>query len=425
MFASIYAHNFKCFDQLTVDFKARRGDIKQHIYIIGENGCGKSSVLAFFSVIRESIEALNNDVLLENITGQIHDINSIVQKYRKSNSFGNMVLAMEVDIKNQRFIYEIIFDDDNNIKEEILLKRINKNYNIIYIADQLGFNYGKGMIPKDELDVVDALYKKYFGSYSFGSILYYGLMTKQFKLKSTLSDFINYLGSIHVENDMYAYRKNKNLVYGKNINAHAGTCDQSMKQFLNASSIIMTEYLSSLFDRVVETKYQFKEITKGNFAYELLIKEKNLGKSRITTYEEWPKSYRQAVKLSSVLLNSYSKRPVIIDDIDEGFYTKTSINIIDNFVRQSREQTIFTISSPTVLDALDPRSLYICQYDEKMGHTVDCIDELIDIRIEHNLRNRYDYISTLNEYNYDPEFYKYETWFDETVMNKRNIKSKL
>ncbi|WP_261975189.1 AAA family ATPase [Erysipelothrix rhusiopathiae] len=134
MFGSLTLKNFRCYRDLRVEFKNKRGTVKPRVYIYGDNASGKSSLLLSFAFLKKMNNGLYLNYLLETRDNPKYDHPSIeffnlkeeAKRHYRIFAQENMVLAYEVILEGQVFVYEIVF----NHYQEIVSESVSLNESI-------------------------------------------------------------------------------------------------------------------------------------------------------------------------------------------------------------------------------------------------------------------------------------------------------
>lgn len=398
MFGSVYLKNFRCFDETSVSLKNKRGSFKQQVSVFGENSSGKTSFLLAFGFLRRLTDGYRVNDIYRTRTHFRHtpkvdpfDLKREVAKHYRKLACEDMVLAFEVSIKNQIFVYTVQFDNSHNLIQESLMKRVNNKENIIYKADCAGVVFGRSMVLVRDIDTINAFHKKSFGEYTMLSILNYICYEhKDIVFKSTLSDFIEYIAHMRVViPNHYMQLDFHNFVWNSNISVFGGRADIELKQFILSSLPVLNNTIKSIFPLVDSVDYTFVEIEPNLWQYDLVVsKRTDLGIVSVPA-NELPAGLTHVLSMSISFVELMLGNTVIYDQFDHYLHQMPMLNIIENIVSKFSGQSILTLDSLDTMNHLEPPSVYVTNIKD-YKFTVTGIEEISPTQPNHNVRSRYE-----------------------------------
>lgn len=422
MFSSISMKNFRCYRDGFVDLRTGRGDIKQSIVVFGDSGSGRTSFVEVFSFLKETCDSLEISYLHTHRSETRYDHSTIkpstfielASKNRSYTSKGNMEVIYEFRLKEKTFIYEIIVNDKHRIVSETLIQK-NNSVTILFLATQDEYYLGKGVISPRQRSIVDRTYNEYFGSHSFLSIINFVVNRKGVSVKRSLNHVMKFISKLYIVHDNYLHEERHNFINDIWIYPYRGIVDLKGSLIMKGINKVVNELMCTLFPQIEYVEYEFTKQNRREYLYDTKVYLKNNSGVGLV-YEQLSRSMRKALRLMSSILDRYFGHTIIIDNVSDGWTGSTTEQYyLQGFIGDS--QQIFTSSSNDIMNSIDSKSVYFSIIDE-VSHSIQCIDELSDVRTAHNIRARYEsgvYDTTLE--GRKPEYYRYEQEFKELISD--------
>lgn len=440
MFGSLTLKNFRCYKDLRIEFKNKRGSVKPRIYFYGDNASGKSSLLLSFAFLRKMNNGLYLNYLLEtrdkpkyehpDITA--FDLRQEVKRHYRIFAQENMVLAYEIVLDGQIFVYEIVFDSYQEIVSESLFKRINNRAIIIFTASPTDFSFGKGMILTKDIPIIQNLYDTYYGDHTMLSILNFIIerpAVYNIAIKYTLLDVCMFIRRMHIAVEpYYDHQKHFNFFSDSNLTPFTGTHEPLGKLAFEKAEPILSQMLTTLFPNVVEARYSFKHVARELWDYELKVVKRGIEGNYIIPYSDFPSGPYDFINKTFALFDALMGSTLIGDDFDLSLHTFLVQHILRYYMPQLEGQTFLTLDKLSTMNIVDPASIYICTADADLTYRVNCIEDIAPTQANHNVRNRYEQ-GVYGEI-YRPQLLKNDAYFTEfkkwvlelqRIMYKENL----
>ncbi|NBA01310.1 AAA family ATPase [Erysipelothrix rhusiopathiae] len=402
MFGSLTLKNFRCYKDLRIEFKNKRGTVKPRIYIYGDNASGKSSLLLSFAFLRKMNNGLYLNHLLETRDHPKYDHPSIeyfnlreeAKRHYRIFAQDNMVLAYEMILDGQVFVYEIVFNQYQEIVSESLFKRINNRAIIIFTASPTDFSFGRGMILTKDIPVIQNLYDTYYGEHTMLSILNFIIERQsiyKIAIKYTLLDVCMFIRRMHIGVEpYYDHQAYFNFFTDNNITPFTGTHDPIGKLAFEKAQPLLSNMLVTLFPNVIEAYYAFTHKGKDLWDYELKVVKKGIEGNYTIPYGDFPSGTYDFVNKIFALFDALMGSTLIGDDFDLSLHTFLVQHIIQYYMPQVEGQTFLTMDKLSTMNIVDPASIYICSANSDLSYTVNCIEDIAPTQANHNVRNRYE-----------------------------------
>ncbi|MFR4401915.1 MAG: AAA family ATPase, partial [Peptococcus niger] len=145
MLSYIELKNFKSLTDVKIDLRGENKKPKKMIFIYGENGAGKTNLISSILFLEKSLLTLSNNIKLRKIYDKnvpellsdiendeikkevldhiikdsFFDMRSLIQENKTINSEGNMEVKIGFNINRLEGSYELKFDDESVIFEEL------------------------------------------------------------------------------------------------------------------------------------------------------------------------------------------------------------------------------------------------------------------------------------------------------------------
>ena len=305
---SIKIENHKILGNLNLDFTDKNDNIYDTVIFIGENGCGKTTILEFiyelFKLKGSNLESVHNDCnfIVEIVLTQ-DELDRINSKIKLLNPAAN------INIENNLSI-EYTGNETNNINLKYKINDVVNNNNIIYIVQALETNciaiYSPAQtnLISNPISYTASNYidRKIESSIRAGENL--GTEIKQL--------FIDIESQDSTDTSSWV-KENRGQIPPDNV------IDKRMKRFNNAFKKIFHERL--VFDRVETTNKNTKEVYFKNDNKDIVIDNLSSGQKQIV--------YRGAFLLKDK--NSINGAFALIDEPEISMHAKWQIDILDYY----------------------------------------------------------------------------------------------
>lgn len=430
MFSYVHLENFKSFKNITFDFHQNKHEAKKMIAIYGENGSGKSNFVSAFEVLWMFFKCLphskpdtsmlkllalakeSGDISLEPavIDAMLDDhrcqtnILSFLRNCRMAGCDEPTVIEFGFIIDGVEGHYTLIFADQ--ILFEELYYLYNQRRSKLFTISQSDFGIrselSKVTNNKSYQKELKELIHKYWGKYSFWSILTDELMQKNvayliknlsnsvatvfLTLMSTSSSYQPSAPKASISNNSYK------ISFPAVLDIVFGETSVENEKYLNRYEELLTAYLSQLYPDVVEAYYK-KNYLNGRVLYQLYLRKKIAGQVRDINFNLESTGTRKLVDELQPLVNVLYGFVSIYDEIDSNIHDLLMRNLLMSLAENIPEggQLIFTTHNTLLLETIDPNSVYIINLDSEGNKEVSCCSDYDYKRIQktNNLRNLY------------------------------------
>lgn len=398
MFGSVRLVNFRCFDDINVSLKNKRGSLKPNIYLFGENSSGKSSFLLSFAYLKTITEGyrINYELKVRNECVQEFEVNPFVlkdeyAKHKRKNSIGDMRLEFEAVIDGKQYFYLMVFSDEGCLKQERLTKKLNNRTITVFEATKTRLDVGRNVILLKDMNEINQMHSQSFGMYSMLSYFGYLLeVRKDVQLKASLKEFVDFVlrASIMIDGH-YNQREIMGFLWNSSAVVSKGVANRSVYNLLNQSLPVLNELIESVFPLVDRMEYIFESIDEDHWKYEICAyKKTSLGIVKVS-YDELPSGFRKFIGLSINFLELLLGRCVIVDQFDLGLHQSPFLNIIQNIIPKLPGQLIVSLDSLDAMNHIEPASIYVTNIKDLI-FGVEAIENIAPSQPNHNIRNRYE-----------------------------------
>jgi len=233
VFTYIKAKNFKSLTDIKIDFNKTKTKTNKFVAIYGENGSGKTNIVELFDLLPRSIIARDVDVSINAMSEELPEKRMVIEKkksidtQRLRKSLLNLKDYRTIDekepteieygfkINDKEGFYFIKFDD--KIIEEKLYYMINKQRGYLFdikkenekIVKNLNSNIFVNSKYNEELF---ENIEKYWGKYSFLSLLIFEFYNKRFPFLVQLNFYCLHQHNLTSYLDILLLKNNQLLV---------------------------------------------------------------------------------------------------------------------------------------------------------------------------------------------------------------------
>ncbi len=396
MYGYIHLKNFKCYEDEFINFKDSRNRVLSEIHFIGDNLSGKSSVISVFSFLQEMVMLnYNHDVArrkrlcLRSRDYKLPNMERLVRSHKNYFTEKGIELEFEIIINNNKYYYKLVFNNDNKLEYESLIKATNNNDRMLFERDENTYRSGRGVIRVSEKDKFDKHFKDNKANYTLLSMIYLKVYKEEMKSVSDIINICNFILLHHINNDSHKHLDIYNFDKDDYRSITKGVSSEAYLKVLHATEPVIKELLNSLSSDVIDVKYDVNEIEYDMYEYGLLIKQQRNEKSFWMKEEEWPPLYDVVINIVHAINSASFNGIVVLDNITNKLHYNTLKKLLVGFNKYSTGQTIFTSSSPVYLNDIEHSSIYLLK-NESDKYFIQRIVDDFDYRSEHNIRSRYE-----------------------------------
>ncbi|MGN1044428.1 MAG: ATP/GTP-binding protein [Candidatus Methanomethylophilaceae archaeon] len=384
--------NFQSFDHIELDLNGKNKTVKNHAFIYGENGSGKSSLINAVFLLLVSSETVRKDI---EHTSSIDSSNpdeslaNLVRTLRMIGSEGNTKLDFTFTFGGSDARYVIEFNAAGTLVKECLYNKINSRKGTLFRFEEGDEPYFVRGLIKDKRfrDKIKSELAQYGGNRSLLGILNEDIhgSNRQFiedNVNPNLLSFIDGINSITVESRRFHItRKGQiKLPYGKIPLEDADKLD-TMERMLS-------KFFSRLYSDVIGTYFR-KEIQNDRIDYELFFKRRISGKIRETPARWESTGTMTMMNVMNPLLSCVAGDCVFVDEIDTGVHDLLITGVMEQTIPEIRGQLIATTHNTCLMETLSPDNVYIIRIDRNAFKEIRCVSSIERIRPQNSIRHKY------------------------------------
>lgn len=347
--SQIEFNNHPILNNLKIDFKKTNGDIYANIIFVGENGCGKTTLLnELFNY--DSSQYIINKEQNYNICGECPHIGLFIAqdlKYRNAiNSVMNKISGAKIynditEAKNNNYLSSNVMslNKNNKLNTPYLLKESIKEFNNDRIEDYLSNNSNKIMDDVSQLIGIDGnINQTKIDTFSSGE---QELILRLESLKNRISQNLDMLLLDEPETSLHPKWQLKFIPYILNVLKDNNSGKRDLQLFVSSHSENVLKSVFKLEDTLIVRLYKEKNEIK---CQKITNMDTRLSKTTIDEIQYLIfdiLSIEYHNQLYGYLLAQYNTQK----KLDEYFYEvyKQNINLIQNKYNYSRDNNIETL----------------------------------------------------------------------------------
>lgn len=410
MFSSIELKNYKCFKDISVSFKNKKGSLKPTILIYGENGTGKTSFISSFSFLRKSLLSLTNNYLMleylqvKKVDGiesglffgsALFNLKEEAAKVRRYESNGHIYLKYGITINKRDYFYVLEFNENNElILEKLYRENSQQEYEMFTITPK-SISYGRGTFDHYQTDILTKELKKYWGSYTLFSIIVSQIQqgNRHFvrdEIHKSLRSILTFMLDMHINctESGYEHQDFLNLLQRVEVNMEEGVTSKNAKLVLEKGETLARDLLNWFNPSIKDAYYRFEE-NGDTLTYKLYLKKQTEDGILDIPYTAESRGTKKFIKLIMGLVDAAMGQEFIMDGFDDGLHEFVVYELFEKELSNLKNQNILSLSSTYVMSIADPGSIYIAtETDGK--HEIICIQDITATQENHNNRARYE-----------------------------------
>ncbi len=391
MLRSMVLENFQSFSQIELDLSGKNRTVKNHAFIYGENGSGKSNLInALFLLkvcsgeLKKVISAIENDAE----TSQDDDIRQLAKDLHMIGSDGNMKLSYTFSIKGTDATYYIEFSQDGTIVKEVLENKINQRRGVLFRLESGEDPYFVRGLIKDKRfrDKIKSEIAQYWGNRSILTILNKDIRESNLSfiienVNGNLLDFLYEINTMSVETKSFPI-----LMRGPGI--EKGIIKVDRAGGLEVVQEVMSSFFSRLYTDVVGA--YFKTEYKGEYVeYELFFKKRISGTIRDIPASWESTGTKKLMGVLSPILSCINGGCVFIDEMDTGVHDLLISGIMEQAIPEIKGQLVATTHNTCLMDDLDADHVFVIGVDMNGYKKIRCVSSIERIRKANSIRHKY------------------------------------
>ena len=426
MLSYIELKNFKSLTNVKIDFRGRNKKPKKMVFIYGENGSGKTNLIYSILFLRKSLLTLHNNITIQKLYNErIHDIlsdiendeakkeildqfikenffdlKSLIQENKTINSEGNMEIKIGFNLNGLEGSYEVKFDDESVIFEE-LRYLVNERVGTLFAIDENNVTISPSMIltPSYKKELKDSI-KKFWGKNTLMSII-----NNETQIKN--NDFIKNSLSANFLDVLHWFRKIS--LRCKNAESSVGIIstpteilpnleEGEVTDKSNRDLVLMEKGLNAVFTQLYsDIKKVFYEFTPidNKFKYELYFSKQIDNDVKSIPFNLESTVTQQLLEVIKFIFLAMSGNTVIIDEMENGIHDLLIYEVIaslyDSINDIENAQFIATTHNTYLMEMIPQDNIYILISDALGKKSILPIDNF-GFRTQNNNNIRLKYL---------------------------------
>lgn len=426
MLSYIELKNFKSLTDVKIDLRGENKKPKKMIFIYGENGAGKTNLISSILFLEKSLLTLSNNIKLRKIYDKnvpellsdiendeikkevldhiikdsFFDMRSLIQENKTINSEGNMEVKIGFNINGLEGSYELKFDDESVIFEE-LKYLVNERVGRLFKIDANNIIISPSMITTSSYkkELKDNI-EKYWGKNTFMSIIFNEIQIKNNdfinnSLSPNLIDVFNWMKKISLQCKNAKSSIGRMAIPTKILsNLEEGTITEKNNKELLSMEKFLNEVFTQLYSDVKKVFYVFTPID-NKFRYELYFSKLIDDDAKSIPFNLESTGTQQLLDVIKFIFLAILGNTVIIDEMENGIHDLLIYEVIsslfDTFNTIENVQFIATTHSTYLMEMLPQENIYILVSDALGRKSILPIDNF-DFRTQKNNNIRLKYL---------------------------------
>ncbi len=392
MLRSMELENFQSFSQIELDLSGKNGSVKNHAFIYGENGSGKSNLINAVFLLKVCSGSLRK--LKENPGINLpssppdDDLKQLAKDLHMIGSEETMKLAYTFFIDESDARYSIEFDKDGTLIKEVLENRINSRRGVLFRLESGEEPYFvRGLLKDKRLrDKIKSEIAQYWGKRSLICIMNEDLRESNLQfidenVNKNLLNFIQEINSTIVDTRSFP-------IVMAGIDMPKGHIRSDRGMDLDIIQNMISSFFSRLYTDI--TGAFFKKEINGEFIdYELFFQKRISGKIRDIPASWESTGTRKMIHLMSALISCVQGGCVFIDEMDTGVHDLLISGVIEQTIPDIKGQLVATTHNTCLMDELDANSVYVIGVDMDGFKKIRCVSSIERIRKANSIRHKY------------------------------------
>lgn len=452
MFKKIELDNYESFRHIEIDLTESEKNPLPYAFIYGENGSGKSNLIGSLSFLRNSIRTIKKNKFMDDFAISEADMKAPNLSAKGSNPrdqemlapldgmfkdlYGNAIEFMKklnqlpLDITDlaegvrtigsdtgvstsYHFVlgghdgnYVMKFGADNKLVHEKLSFVVGSRTRDIFeicafekndrpqsnhLVDQ---KFSPQLFLNQEYSkAIDDLIKKYWGKHSLMAIL-----NEEYSANNTgymdesvgtgIADVIRFFNSIIVSCKYDVYKETRGISERILTRLDNGNINVSEKSKLMRYEGALNSFFTRIYSDIKKAYYKI-ETHDEIIEYTLFFSKMIGGKKREISISNESTGTQRLLTLFPVFLECARGKTVFYDELDSGIHDLLIREIMSELVKEFKGQFIATTHNTSLLEVMDPKSVFVIQVDPKGEKRILPINRIERTQKNHNNRNRY------------------------------------
>lgn len=383
--------NFQSFDRIELDLNGKKGSVKNHAFIYGENGSGKSNLinaLFFLKVCSGSLKKLTDHDGNPSTTTLDEDLKQLAKDMHMVGSEGPMKLTYTFSIGECNAKYSIEFDSNGTLIKEILENKVNSRKGVLFrLESGKEPHFVRGLVKDKRLrDKIKSEISQYWGNRSLICILKEDISKSNLEFISNqinvnLLNFISEIESIQVDTKSFP-------ILIPSIRLPKGMVKADKKSDLDIIQNVISRFFSRLYTDVTGAFFKM-EMKDGFIDYELFFQKRISGKIRDIPASWESSGTQKMMNVMSALLSCIQGGCVFMDEMDTGIHDLLITGVIEQAIPDIKGQLVATTHNTCLMDELNPDNVYVIGVDMDGYKKIRCISSIERIRDTNSIRHKY------------------------------------
>lgn len=392
MLRSMELENFQSFSRIELDLNGKNGSVKNHAFIYGENGSGKSNLINAIFLLKVCSGSLRK--IMDDRDGNLppatpdDDLKQLAKDMHMIGSDGNMKLTYTFSVMGSDARYSIEFGTDGTLIREVLENKVNSRRGVLFRLESGQDPYFVRGLVKDKRfrDRIRSEISQYWGNRSLLCILNedFGESNPGFiseNVNVNLLNFISEVNSTLVDTKSFPI-----MVPG--IGMPKGRIRTDRERDLDVVQNIISCFFSRLYTDV--TGAFFKKEIRGEFTeYELFFQKRISGKIRDIPASWESTGTQKMMSIMSALMSCVQGGCVFVDEMDTGVHDLLISGVIEQTIPDIKGQLVATTHNTCLMDELDADSVYVIGVDMDGYKKIRCVSSIERIRKANSIRHKY------------------------------------
>ncbi|WP_099205516.1 AAA family ATPase [Scatolibacter rhodanostii] len=420
MLSYLKLNNFRSFSQIMLDLRGPKKIPKKLAFVYGENGAGKSNLIASLQFLSQTFETMRrpkyleeNEAVVSGIAGVLPDriksdvlkkflalnaytLEELIQQNQSLQNTEPMSIEIGFYLNEKEGSYSISFRNNKVVYEEIKYlvgERVGKVFSIS--EDEIFFSPSVFVDMKYIIDLKETI-KMFWGKHTFVAILFNELSSKnskyvKSKINSSLLDVLSWFRDLsilckdnrnHVSQVAISYEFLSQLEGGK-IKAKDNL---ELKTFENA----LNSFFTSLYADVKKVYYDVKTVDNEEYEYNLYFRKQINGRLVDVPFTRESTGTQKLLNVFPLFFAAIDGTSVFVDEVDSGIHDLLMCELVKDLEESLKGQFIGTTHNTQMMRSLKRENVYIIRSDVNGNKEIVCIDDY-EFRTQrnNNLQKKY------------------------------------
>lgn len=392
MLRSMVLDNFQSFDHIELDLTGKNRTVKNHAFIYGENGSGKSNLINAMFLLLVSSGTLRRGTDRTSSADSANPDESLaelVRTLRMVDSEGNTRLDFTFVFGGSDARYVLEFNAAGTLVRECLSNKINSRKGILYRLEEGNEPYFvRGLIRDKRLrDKIRSEIAQYWGNRSLLGILNEDIQGSnrlfiEDNVNPNLLSFIDGINSLTVESRMFP------VTMKGQIRLPRGTIPPEDAQKLDIVEKMLSKFFSRLYSDVLGAYFR-RETQNGRVDYELFFRKRISGKVRDISAVWESSGTKNMMNVMGSLLSCVAGGCVFVDEMDTGVHDLLITGVMEQTIPEIKGQLIATTHNTCLMDTLSADNVYVIGIDRNGFKKIRCVSSIERIRPQNSIRHKY------------------------------------